>query len=366
MHPGTKLFFITVFLLFAGILIAGCSGNGGSSNTTAVTTTGVSVTTTGPLFTPGDIVMNPSSSSRTTAWLILSYDPSTDMYERAFIYSNPDGSWGYRENSNTEQAERSVMEKVYTEKVDHVDPASVPTSPPTTAATPTVISTTTTFSETSVTTATTTAITGAPYIRDVEPDTGIAGNSVSITDISGQNFNTAASVKLSKAGNPDIVATNVVVSSPTDLTCILPLPGNATAGSWDLVVTNPDGQYYNYTNIFLLHGNPNPVSSSSGGSYVVTGMSVSPTFVASGGGAVPIARLTITGSNIPTTGIEVVLRRSSSPDIVGSSIYFPGVTTLQVSFSIPAGSQGTTWDVDILSSDGTTILGSLPGGFAVN
>ncbi len=43
--------------------------------------------------------------------LIMGYDPATDMYERALIYPNADGSWGYRRNSNTEKASRAVHGK---------------------------------------------------------------------------------------------------------------------------------------------------------------------------------------------------------------------------------------------------------------
>ncbi len=36
------------------------------------------------------------------------------MYERALIYPNADGSWGYRLNANTAKSSRTVMDRDYT------------------------------------------------------------------------------------------------------------------------------------------------------------------------------------------------------------------------------------------------------------
>jgi len=50
-----------------------------------------------------------------------------------------------------------------------------------------------------------------------------------------------ASVKLTKAGSTDIVATNVTVVSASQITCKVNMNG-AARGLWNVVVTNPDGQ----------------------------------------------------------------------------------------------------------------------------
>ncbi len=67
-----------------------------------------------------------------------------------------------------------------------------------------------------------------------------------MTDLAGTGFynagyNGAPTVSLKKLGESDIVATNVVVVSDTQITCDLDLTG-AAAGTWDVVVTNHDGQ----------------------------------------------------------------------------------------------------------------------------
>ncbi len=77
-----------------------------------------------------------------------------------------------------------------------------------------------------------------------------AGNVISITDLTGTNFQSGATVTLVKSDNPNITATNVNVVSSTLITCTLSPPSNARAGSWDVVVTNPSGQYGVYTNLF--------------------------------------------------------------------------------------------------------------------
>jgi hypothetical protein len=86
--------------------------------------------------------------------LIIGYDAATDMYERALIYPNADGSWGYRRNSNTEKAARAAMEKAYTEKITNKPPASILIRQPTVLTTATTgLSTQTTTSTSTTTTA---------------------------------------------------------------------------------------------------------------------------------------------------------------------------------------------------------------------
>ena len=91
---------------------------------------------------------------------------------------------------------------------------------------------------------------------------------------------------------------------------------------------------------------------------------VDPTFVRTGTGYTFI-RVSVSGSNIPTNGIKIVLRRGSSADIPGTDILMDSTSQLKVSFNIPSGSNGL-WDVVVFGSDGTTVLGTLTNGFTVN
>jgi hypothetical protein len=63
-------------------------------------------------------------------------------------------------------------------------------------------------------------------------------NTVTVT---GVNFRPNAAVKLVKAGQPDLPATEVIASGAEQLTCTWDLTGQAL-GAWTVVVTNPDGQ----------------------------------------------------------------------------------------------------------------------------
>jgi hypothetical protein len=336
-----KISMVTIVLvLFA--LAAGCTDDSGSSNGATPTTTGTTAPGSGPAYSTGDIVKNPKSTVQ-VAWLIISYDSSTDAYERALIYPNADGSWGYRVNTNTEKYSRTLMEKVYTEKITNKAPSSIPVR------TPTVPTTTGTVSTTTVTTTTTTNTSGVkPVIRNIIPDEGTAGNVVSITDLIGNNFQSGATVKLMKSGYTDIIATNVDVSSSTLITCTLSLPSNATSGSWDVVVTNPGGQYYNYTNLFIIHGSTNPTATTtSTGSIGIT--SIEPEWVASSNQYIPI---TVIGSNFQD-GITARLTMSGHSDIVATTIARTDTTKMKCFFTIPELSAGT-WSLVLRNTDGST------------
>jgi len=78
-----------------------------------------------------------------------------------------------------------------------------------------------------------------PEIASIEPDSQYAYQNVHITDLAGTAFYEGAEVWLQKAGEDDIVATNVVVESLTRITCDFSL---AVYGYWDVVVMNIDGK----------------------------------------------------------------------------------------------------------------------------
>jgi uncharacterized repeat protein (TIGR02059 family) len=80
----------------------------------------------------------------------------------------------------------------------------------------------------------------APSVTGVTPAIGINTGLVSVT-ITGTDFGKPPTVKLHNAGHPDILATNVVWVSATQINCDFLITGVAT-GNWTLIVTNPDGQ----------------------------------------------------------------------------------------------------------------------------
>ena len=129
MNKTIQKFSLVFLFLLLFALVAGCAGTPPSSNTTTPSTAVTNVPGSGPAFVAGDIVKSPTSTAP-TAWLIISYDATTDQYERALIYPNPDGSWGYRMNTNTAKSSRTVMDRDYT-KIINKAISSIPILTPT-------------------------------------------------------------------------------------------------------------------------------------------------------------------------------------------------------------------------------------------
>jgi hypothetical protein len=80
----------------------------------------------------------------------------------------------------------------------------------------------------------------APTVSGISPSTATNAGTVQVT-VSGLCFRSGASVKLRKAGQSDISATSVSVTSLATLTCRFNLTGKVP-GPWDVVVTDADGQ----------------------------------------------------------------------------------------------------------------------------
>ncbi|HUH79014.1 MAG TPA: hypothetical protein VLY83_03875 [Methanoregula sp.] len=353
---------LAILILAGTVFFAGCSGSSGTGgNTTTAAAGTVAQTTAGPLYSAGDVVRNPNSTS-TTALIIIGYDPATDMYERALLYPGTGGSW-YRMNADTVNAPRSVIEKVYTEKVATLSVPAVPIG------TPTPLPTSTTPSVSSATTVATTSVATAPppAVYDIHPDTGIEGTTVSVTDLHGNNFVTGATVRLSRDGSADIVATNVQVGSPTDLTCTFAIPVGVTYGSWDVVVTNPDGQSASYTNIFEIHYNPNAVTTTASGttSGGITIASIDPS-------TIPVASnqrvaFTISGSNF-NQSITATLKSTSGkndiPMATGTDCQRSSTSLMTCYFDIPVGSQGL-WNL-YLKNTADNSYGTLTNAVTIN
>jgi PKD repeat protein len=116
----------------------------------------------------------------------------------------------------------------------------------------------------------------APSVGSINPATGINTGSVAAT-ITGTNFNTTpgfvSTVRLTRAGETDIIVPGLTPASGTTIDVTLPITG-AAAGTWNLVVVSPDGQESTESVMFEITTTmPTPVpttvpttSPSSGGS----------------------------------------------------------------------------------------------------
>jgi hypothetical protein len=354
MHRSLWTILVITGLLIAGVFIAGCSDNTATTASPSPSAAIATPATSGALYSAGDIVKNPKSSSG-AALLIIRYDAATDMYERAYVYPNTDGSFGYRLDSKTDLISRSVIEKLYTAKVKSTDVTAIPIKTLTVAPTATVISATTTAS-TGTTTVTTTATTWlAPRITNIDPDKGKTGTTVSITNLEGQNFHVGASVVLKKAGTI-INATDVSVSSANLVTCKFAIPVGATTGYWDVVLTNTDGQYHQYQNGFLVQEGTETATTTTtytASSGLVKITQVQDPLLVTGGGEA-YKTVSILGTNLTAaSGMKL-----TGPSTITASTYSSGSSTTAIGyFTIPSGNIGTYY-VNVVDSSGNILATS--------
>lgn len=80
----------------------------------------------------------------------------------------------------------------------------------------------------------------APSVTSIAPNTGVQGNTVTVTNLAGTNFVANATIVLARAGEVDIPATDVEWQTATKYTCKFVLPATAAVGDWDVKVTNID------------------------------------------------------------------------------------------------------------------------------
>jgi outer membrane protein assembly factor BamB len=97
-----------------------------------------------------------------------------------------------------------------------------------------------------------TVIGAAPVITSVLPNSAGNGGPVSVT-LNGSNFLSGAVVRLTKVGESDIVAVNVVAQSPERISCVLDVTGRAV-GFWSVSVKNTDLQSATLLDAFKLQG----------------------------------------------------------------------------------------------------------------
>lgn len=351
MKKFTAILIAAVICLAACIFIAGCTDSSTTDTPAESASVPVTATTASALFRTGDIVKNPSSSSP-IAVLIIKYDAAADSYERAYIYPNSDGSWGYRTDSSTLTISRVNLEKLYSQKLSNVVVSSIPTAAPTTIAT---IATTT--ATTSTTTAVTTATLAAPpKISSIDPDRGTAATTVSGFIVTGRNFVTGANVSLKK-GSTYIPATSINVKSSSEISCNIVIPAGTDGGNWDVVVTNLDKQSDAYETSFYI------VESS------VTATSTTSSSSSSSSGLVKIIQ--IQNTNIPNGGVDwygqisilgTNLTAANNMRLVGTNTYTGtnyacGTGSASAFFSIPATSTGT-YHITVVDSSGTILATS--------
>ena len=325
-RPG--LLILLIVLVIATVFLSGCSDDGSSAgNETAVPTTENAVK-----FVTGDIVGKTATSADTLV-LIVRYDSSADKYERALVYKKSDGTY-YRMDANTDMLARSTLEKLYPAKVTHVSSLSqvpvVTPTPLTTVPTTTTTTTTTTYA--------------APTISSIDPSSGQAGTTVTITSITGTHFRTGAAVRLSNVTTTTTISgTSVIADSSTNITCYFTIPSTAIAGAWNVTVTNPDGQKATLINGFTI------TNSTSSAAPTVTG--ITPTSGVSGK-SIDITNLA--GTNLLDV-TSVKLQKSGISDISATNLVVVSATQITCSFNLNGKTAGV---YNILATDSSSQSGT--------
>jgi len=163
---------------------------------------------------------------------------------------------------------------------------------------------------------------GSPTITDTSPASGNAGTAMTIT---GTNFwadtmaGTAPTVTVGGTA-----ATNIVFHNSTEIVCRAPTKAN---GTYDVVVTNPDGQSATDSNAFQYVTSP-------------TVTSIVPFFGLTAGGE----EVVITGTGF-AAGATVTIGGGSCTSVVVDS-------DTQITCNTPTGSAGATRNVVVTNSDG--------------
>jgi len=229
----------------------------------------------------------------------------------------------------------------------------------------------------------------SPTVKSITPASGT--NAVSSTTLAGTNFRQGATVKLQKAGQSDIIASNVAVSSPTKITCTFAIPATAATGSWDVVVINSDGTSGKKTAGFRLTAPVSPTVTSITSASTTAGTNVSITRITGTNNSIkgaasptvtsftaPVSptvtgispRTGKTGTNVSITslsgtnfkkGATVKMQKAGQSDIIASNVAVYSPTKITCTFAIPATAAAGSWDVVVTNSDGTS--GKMAAGF---
>lgn len=185
----------------------------------------------------------------------------------------------------------------------------------------------------------------APVVTSITPSTGVNTGPIEITDLLGANFQSGASVKLSKSGQTDVAAANVSVVSSGKITCTFNLTGMA-GGLWDVTVVNPDGRAGVLPSAFTVTF-PAPAVAS-----------IAPN---SGFNNATVKITDLAGSNF-RTGAAVRLAQTGQSDVIGSIVSVVSSSQITCQLDLTGKAVGQ-WDVKVINDDNQA--GTLASGFKV-
>lgn len=165
--------------------------------------------------------------------------------------------------------------------------------------------------------------------------------------ITGINFVSGATVKLTKFGDTDISGTSVVVVNSTTITCNFALAGK-NPGAWTVRVTNPNLQYGELANALTIYDNLTP-----------TVLSVSPDAYDNGGSCHIV---NLSGDNF-FAGAYAKLIKAGQSDISATNVVITGDYQIVCDFNLTGAATGT-WTLRVFNVDGA--YASLTDGFTIS
>lgn len=188
-----------------------------------------------------------------------------------------------------------------------------------------------------------------PVFNSVNPEQGANNGSITVT-INGEKFHKSVGVKLTKAGESDIIATNVQLVSKNELTCTFDLKGKAV-GKWDLIVYNV-GSITKKEKLATPPGTFTIIANAPIVSAIIPKMGLKDTVV-------PVS---VTGANFKN-GAQVVLTAPGLTEIKGSSVKVISESQISCDFNLNGATPGV-YDVKVINADGQ--FGVLNKAFAVD
>lgn len=188
-----------------------------------------------------------------------------------------------------------------------------------------------------------------PSLNSITPDQGTNKGSINIT-IDGAKFHKSAGVKLTKPGEPDIIATNVQLVSKNQLTCTLDLKDKAV-GKWDLIV-------YNVGSVTKKE----KVASPPGTFTIIASAPIVTAIIPKMGLKNTVVSVSVTGDNYKN-GAKVYLSAPESKDIHGTKIKVISESQLSCDLDLNGATPGI-YDVKVVNPDGQS--GILSKAFAVD
>lgn len=172
-----------------------------------------------------------------------------------------------------------------------------------------------------------------PQIAAVIPSSGTNAAPV-VANIYGMRFAGPVTIQLVKAGQPSISAANATVVSENQITATLDLSG-ASAGIWDIVVTNADGQTYTLPGAFRATLLPPTLAT------------ISPSYGLNAG----VTSITALLGSRFGAGATVKLAQSGQPDIAATNVSVVNPGKISADLNLNGVAPGP-WDVVVVNPDG--------------